>query len=99
MLTGDTWDAEEARRLGLLQEITPPGKHLERAIAIARRIAAAAPLGLRATIASANSALPNDERAAFDELAPIRARLAGSADAAEAVRAAAERRAPVFSGH
>jgi enoyl-CoA hydratase len=29
MLTGETWGAEEARRMGLLQEITPPGKQLE----------------------------------------------------------------------
>jgi enoyl-CoA hydratase len=98
MLTGETWDAQEARRLGLLQEIAPPGKHVERAMTLARRIAAMAPLGVRATISSANSALPIDERIAFDELAAVRSRLSQSADAREAVRAAAEGRAPVFQG-
>jgi enoyl-CoA hydratase/carnithine racemase len=92
------WDAQEARRLGLLQEIAPAGKHVERAMVLARRIAAMAPLGVRATIASANSALAVNEQIAFDELAAIRTRLSRSADAREAERAAAERRAPVFQG-
>lgn len=52
MLTGEEWGAEEARRLGLVQEVVPTGKQLGRAIEIAQKIAAAAPLGVRATLAS-----------------------------------------------
>jgi enoyl-CoA hydratase/carnithine racemase len=29
MLTGDGWNAEEAYRLGLVQELTPPGQQLD----------------------------------------------------------------------
>src|SRR6201981_2921976 len=45
MLTGDEWGAAEAYRLGLVQEVTPPGKELDGAIDLANRIATAAPLG------------------------------------------------------
>src|SRR6202011_6413734 len=40
MLTGDEWGADEAHRLGLVQEVTAPGKQLDRAVAIAAQIAA-----------------------------------------------------------
>ena len=55
MLTGEEWGAEEAHRLGLVQEVTPPGKQLDRAVEIAQKIAAAAPLGVRATLASSRT--------------------------------------------
>ena len=97
LLTGDEWGAEEARRLGLLQEITPPGQQLDRAIALAQKIAAAAPLGVRATLASAHQALSGED-AAFAALPAAFARLAQSEDAKEARRALQEKRAPVYRG-
>ncbi|WP_342727753.1 enoyl-CoA hydratase-related protein [Bradyrhizobium sp. B097] len=57
MLTGDEWGADEAYRMGLVQFVTPPGKQLDRAIEVARKISAAAPLGIRATMNSAHRAL------------------------------------------
>jgi enoyl-CoA hydratase len=39
ILTGRPVEAEEAHRIGLLNEIAPPGKHLERALELAERIA------------------------------------------------------------
>jgi enoyl-CoA hydratase len=39
--------------MGLVQEVTPPGKQLDRALELATKVAAAAPLGVRATLASA----------------------------------------------
>ncbi len=98
MLTGDEWNAEEARRLGLVQEIVPVGKQLERAIELAEKIAAAAPLGVQATLASARQALPGDEATDFAAIAPVRVRLAQSDDAKEARRALQEHRVPVFHG-
>src|ERR1700736_4079944 len=44
MLTGEEWGAAEAHRLGLVQEVTPPGKQLDRAIELAEKRAAAAAL-------------------------------------------------------
>ncbi len=97
LLTGDEWGADEARRLGLLQEITPPGKQLDRAIELARKIAAAAPLGTRATLASAHQALAGEDDA-FKALPAAFGRLAQSEDYKEARRALQEKRAPVFRG-
>jgi hypothetical protein len=50
MLTGDEWGAPEAYRLGLVQEVAPLGKELDRAIDLANKIAAASPLGVRAML-------------------------------------------------
>lgn len=97
MLTGEEWGAEEARRLGLVQEVTPPGKQLERAIELARKIAAAAPLGIRATLASAHQALVGEEPA-LAALTPVFLRLLQSEDRKEFYRAESERRPPVFRG-
>jgi enoyl-CoA hydratase len=40
ILTGRPLDAEEAQRIGLVNEIAPPAAHLENALALAERIAA-----------------------------------------------------------
>jgi enoyl-CoA hydratase len=79
LLTGDEWGPDEARRLGLVQEITPPGQQLDRAIDLAHKIAAAAPLGVRATLASAHQALSGED-AAFAELPKAFGRLAQTDD-------------------
>jgi enoyl-CoA hydratase len=97
MLTGEEWGAEEARRLGLVQEVVPTGKQLDRAIEIAQKIAAAAPLGVRATLASSRQALGSEE-AAFAALQAELARLGQSEDRKEFLRALQERRQPAFQG-
>ncbi len=98
MLTGDEWGADEAYRMGLVQYVTPPGKQLDRALEFARKISAAAPLGVRATIASARRALSEGQEAAFAALFPELARLAQSDDHEEYFRAIRENRPPVFHG-
>jgi enoyl-CoA hydratase/carnithine racemase len=90
MLTGEEWGAEESYRLGLTQAVTPPGKELDRAVDFAKKIALAAPLGIRATLASAHSALAEGETAAFAALLPDFANQ-------ERIKAAKENRIPVFS--
>ncbi|MGH6682808.1 MAG: crotonase/enoyl-CoA hydratase family protein [Pseudolabrys sp.] len=98
MLTGDEWRADEAYRLGLVQYVTPPGQQRERAIEVARKIAAAAPLGVRATLDSANRALSGGQEAAFAALLPELGRLAQSEDHQEYFRALREKRTPVYRG-
>jgi enoyl-CoA hydratase len=98
MLTGDEWRADEAYRMVLVQSVTPPGKQLDRAIEVARKISAAAPLGVRATLASAHRALSEGQDAAFTALFPELARLAQSDDHQEYFRALQERRAPAYRG-
>jgi len=97
MLTGEEWGADEARRLGLVQEVVPAGTQLDRAIEIAQKIAAAAPLGVRATLASARQGLGSEE-AAFGALQAELVRLAQSEDRKEFVRALQEHRQPVYQG-
>ncbi|HXJ80341.1 MAG TPA: crotonase/enoyl-CoA hydratase family protein [Candidatus Methylomirabilis sp.] len=98
MLTGRDWDADEAYRMGLVQEVTAPGRQLDRALDIARQIAAAAPLGVRATLASARRALRDGETAAMLAMQPEFGRLLRSEDRQEYVRALQEKRAPAFVG-
>jgi enoyl-CoA hydratase len=98
MLTGDEWGTAEAYRLGLLQEVTAPGKELDRALDLANKIAAAAPLGVRATLASSRQALAADEATALAALQTEFGRLLLSQDAMEFQRALQERRAPIYRG-
>jgi enoyl-CoA hydratase/carnithine racemase len=98
MLTGDEWSADDAYRMGLVQYVTPPGKQVDQAIAIARKISAAAPLGIRATMASAHRALSEGQEVAFAALFPELARLAQSDDHQEYFRALRDKRAPAFRG-
>jgi enoyl-CoA hydratase len=97
LLTGDELDAETALRLGLVQELVEPGEQLTRALALAERIAAQAPLGVRATLASARLALA-DEAAAAARLLPDLAPIMASDDAREGVQSFLERRAARFTG-
>ena len=54
LLTGETFDAEEAHRLGIVTELSETP--LDRALTLASSIASAAPLAVQATLASARSA-------------------------------------------
>ena len=98
LLTGDLFGAEEALRIGLVQEVVDPTAHRERAIAIARTIASRAPLGVRATIASARTAAEDGPDAAAAQLLAHARALMESEDAAEGLRSFVERRDAVFKG-
>ena len=69
MLTGDHWGAEEAYRMGAIQQIAPnPAKALETGIELARKIAACGPLGIKTTLESAHLSIDQSEAAAFAKL-------------------------------
>jgi enoyl-CoA hydratase len=97
LLTGDELGAEEALRIGLVQELVEPGQQLPRALELAERIAAQAPLGVRATLASARLAIA-DEAAAAARLLPDLRPIMASDDAREGVQSFLERRAARFTG-
>ncbi|GAA4388695.1 crotonase/enoyl-CoA hydratase family protein [Tsukamurella soli] len=98
MLTGDEFDAAEAHRIGLIQEVTDASPVL-RAREIAHTIAdLAAPLGVRAVLESAHRARVDGDEAAAERLAPEVARLFGTADGAEGMRSFVERRPAAFTG-
>jgi enoyl-CoA hydratase/carnithine racemase len=98
LLTGDELDAREAHRIGLVQEIVAVGAQLERAVALAERIAAQAPLGVQATLASSRLALADAEAAAAARLLADLAPILASDDAREGVQSFLERRAARFTG-
>ncbi len=99
LLTGDEYDAEEAHRIGLIQEVTETGQQVERAIALAESIATrSAPLGVRATLQSAQRALNEGEQAAADRLTPDMVALLQTADGTEGMMSFIERRPARFTG-
>lgn len=98
LLTGEEFGAEEALRLGLIQEITAPGEQLHRAVAIAGRIAEQAPLGVRATLKSARIGLEHGEPEAIARMREDMPAILKSEDFAEGVASFRERRKAKFAG-
>jgi enoyl-CoA hydratase/carnithine racemase len=98
LLTGDELSAAEALRIGFVQEVVAPGAQLSRARELAETVAAQAPLGVYATLASSRAALPEAERAAAARLLPELVPIMQSDDVAEGLRAFLERRPGRFTG-
>jgi enoyl-CoA hydratase len=98
ILTGEPIDATRAHQLGLVSRLAEPGAALDVAMDVARAIAAAAPLAVRASrkVVRAAALADDDElralsRALLDELLE-------SDDATEGLRAFAEKRPPEWRG-
>lgn len=99
LLTGDEFGADEAHRIGLVQEVVESGTQLDRAVALAERIATrSAPLGVRATLESAQLALSEGEHTAAARLTPDVVALLQTTDGAEGMMSFIERRPAVFTG-
>jgi enoyl-CoA hydratase len=99
LLTGDEFDAAEALRIGLVQEVAEPGQQLDRAVELAERIATrSAPLAVRTTLAAAQRANRDGEQAAEDRFVDEVVTLLKTADGAEGIQAFIERRQPRFIG-
>jgi enoyl-CoA hydratase/carnithine racemase len=98
LLTADEFGAAEALRMGLVQEVTEPGKQLERAVAIAERIAAQAPLGVQATLRSARLSIMEGEAQAAARVRDDMPGILASEDFREGLASFRERRAASFLG-
>lgn len=96
--TGEGLDAARAYALGLVNRLTPPGGAMDAALALARTIAANAPMSVRESLAIARMCQDLTE----EELRPLSraaaARVFSSEDAKEGPRAFLEKRAPVWQG-
>lgn len=98
LLLGDPVSAEEAWRIGLVNEIVPAERLLGRAEEIARRLAENGPLALRKIkeVVIRSSGVPFDE--AFRMENEASREIMRSEDAREGPRAFLEKRKPVFKG-
>ena len=98
ILTGRMFDTEEAWDLGLIARRAAAGEGVATALALAREIAANAPLAVTESLRLSRAA----ERAQLAELWPENARtlraILASEDAKEGAKAFLERRAPQWQG-
>ncbi len=70
LLTGDEISAEDAYRIGLIQEVTAPGEQFKRALTLAETICEQAPLGVQATLRSAHITRQEGTEKAISRLLP-----------------------------
>ena len=98
LLTAEEFGAEEAHRIGLVQEVVEPGAQVERAFELAATVARQAPLGVVGTLVNARIAREEGEEAAKEHLAGLLPAIMASEDAAEGVRSFVERREAEFTG-
>jgi enoyl-CoA hydratase/carnithine racemase len=99
MLTGDHWTAEESYRMGVTQQLAATAQAaLDAGVALARKIAACGPLGIRATLASAHQMVDPVEADALSKLGAQYAALYRTEDFVEGRKAEAEGRPPKYQG-
>jgi enoyl-CoA hydratase len=99
ILMGDHWSAQEARRMGTVQEIAP-NQHsaLEKAVELANKIADCGPLGIKMSLISAHLAIDPSEADALSKLDAQYGALYRTQDFQEGRKAEAEKRRPVYRG-
>ncbi|MET9065469.1 crotonase/enoyl-CoA hydratase family protein [Streptosporangium sandarakinum] len=97
-LTGDHFPAARLREAGLVNHVTPAGEALARAVELARRIAANAPLALAATKRVIVESADWSAEEMFERQQEIINPVFGSKDAMEGAAAFAEKRAPRWRG-
>jgi enoyl-CoA hydratase/carnithine racemase len=98
ILTGDAFDAAEALRIGLVQEVVPHGQQYARGLELAHRVAQQAPLAVQAALANARTAIRAGDAAAEAALQPELVRLVATEDAAIGMTAFANRATAEFVG-
>lgn len=98
LLTGAPCSAEEALRVGLVDELVDPGEALERARAIAREIVAGAPRAVAAMKLGLLEALQVDRATSYQRELERFVETFRTEDHKEALAALRERRAPTWRG-
>ena len=98
LLTGDFIDAQEALRIGLVNRIAAPEKLAEETDRLARTIADHPPITVRMIKRATYQSASTDLRTALDLVSSHFAVVAATEDAAEALAAMKDKRAPHYRG-
>ncbi len=98
VLTGEPIDARRAFDLGLVSRLVEPGAALDEAMRLARQIADAAPLAVRASRRVVLAAERDDDATLRQVSRELLDELLESEDAAEGLAAFAEKRPPEWQG-
>ena len=98
LLTGDPVTAEQAERIGLVNEVVPASDLQERALAFATKLAQGAPLAIRFTKQAVNKLVKDALNTAFDTSTALEIVTFQSDDHREALSAIREKRRPIFRG-
>jgi enoyl-CoA hydratase len=98
LLTGDMFSADEAYRIGMIQEVVDDGQVLSRALELATTVAEQAPLGVQATLTSSRCMEKEGEEKAIARLFPDIQPILKSKDVQEGVASFLERRKAKFTG-
>lgn len=98
LLTAERVYARQALQWGIVTEVLPPERLMPRAIELARRIAANAPLAVEATKAQIQHWATADLASSLRLREWIADKIRGSEDAKEGPTAFAEKRTPVWTG-
>lgn len=98
ILSGELISAQEAYRIGLVNEVVPASELMTRAEAILGRIAANAPLAVRFALAAVNSGLDAGQRNGQMLEASYFGLCAATEDKSEGTAAFLSKRAPQFHG-
>jgi enoyl-CoA hydratase len=98
LLLADEFGADEAYRIGLVQEVVEPGRQRERAVELARQMLQCSPTALRHTIANARVALDENEPAAIAAIPAMDKIVQATDDFKEGIASFVERRPAVFTG-
>lgn len=99
LLTGRMVGAEEALRMGMVSSVTPDEQFLDTVLETAAGVAATAPIASRLTKVALRDGGHADFDTAIDWEALAQPATLATEDLQEGVRAAKERRRPVFRGH
>jgi len=98
ILSGAMMSAQEAYRIGLVNEIVPRTELIKRAEAILAQITANAPLAIKFSLEAVNKGLETSQAEGLVIESSLFAICAASEDKTEGTTAFAERRAPQFKG-
>jgi enoyl-CoA hydratase/carnithine racemase len=98
ILTGETISAQEAYRIGLVNEVVPAAGLIDRAETILKQIAANAPIAVKFSLEAANKGLDTSQAEGFALEASYFGICAATEDKKEGTSAFLEKRAPQFHG-